>query len=121
MKFTLKENTTNYQIQRIDSSSVTVGNKTYSQNIIITPNQIITWDVINFKDLKVSHFEQLRDLQPELALLGTGDKSRFPIPKLLVPLMEAKIGLEVMNTAAACRTYTLLTTDDRNVAVALLF
>ncbi|MBE9563169.1 MAG: Mth938-like domain-containing protein [Proteobacteria bacterium] len=120
MKLSLEENATSYQIQRIDDNSITVNNKVYSQNIIIMPHQIITWDVTNFEDLQVSHFQQLHNLQPELVLLGTGNISRFPTPELLVPLIDAKIGLEVMNTIAACHTYTLLTIEGRKVAAALI-
>jgi len=122
MKLSLDENTTNsYQIQRIDADSITVNNKIYSQNIIIMPNQIVTWNIANFAELTVKHFQQLRDLQPELVLLGTGDKSRFPAQELLIPLIEAKIGLEVMNTTAACHTYSLLVIEGRKVAAALIF
>ncbi len=120
MKLSLDENTTSYQIQRIDSNSITVNNKVYSQNVIVMPNKIINWNATNFETLQVSHFQQLLDLKPELVLLGTGNISRFPTTELLVPLIEAKIGLEVMNTIAACHTYTLLRIEGRNVAAALL-
>ncbi|MDM8569042.1 Mth938-like domain-containing protein [Thiotrichales bacterium HSG1] len=121
MKLNIEENTTSYQIQRIDADSVTVNNKTYSQSIIIMPNQVITWEVTTFDELQVKHFQYLCDLQPELVLLGTGNVSRFPTPDLLSPLMDAKIGLEVMNNTAACHTYTLLTIEGRKVAAALMF
>ncbi|MDM8567415.1 Mth938-like domain-containing protein [Candidatus Halobeggiatoa sp. HSG11] len=121
MKLSLEENTNSYQIQRVDDDNVTVNNKVYSQNIIIMSHQIVTWDVANFEDLQIQHFQQLCDLQPELVLLGTGNASRFPSPELLVPLFNAKIGLEVMNITAACHTYTLLTIEGRNVATALIF
>ena len=120
MKLSLDENTTSYQIQRVDSNSITVNNKVYSQNIIVMSNKIVVWDVTNFANLQVSDFQQLCDLQPELVLLGTGNISIFPATELLVPLIEAKIGLEIMNTIAACHTYTLLRSEGRKVAAALL-
>ncbi|MCK5878050.1 MAG: Mth938-like domain-containing protein [Candidatus Marithrix sp.] len=120
MKLNIEENTTSYQIQRVDSGSITVNNKIYSENIIIMPSQVIAWDISSFEALQVKHFQYLCDLQPELILLGTGNISRFPTPDLLVPLIDAKVGLEVMNTTAACHTYTLLSIDGRKVVAALI-
>jgi uncharacterized protein len=57
---------------------------------------------------------------PEVALLGTGSRQRFPHPRLSRALNEARIGLEVMTTAAACRTYNILMAEGRKVAAALL-
>ncbi len=120
MKLSLDENITSYQIQRIDSNGITVNNKVYSQNIIVMPNKIVDWNATSFTNFQVSDFQQICDLQPELVLLGTGDISIFPDTELLVPLIEAKIGLEIMNTIAACHTYTLLRSEGRKVAAALL-
>jgi uncharacterized protein len=59
-------------------------------------------------------------LCPELLILGTGRRQRFPRAELLAPLAEAGIGWEVMDTGAACRTYNILMSEGRNVAAALL-
>ena len=62
----------------------------------------------------------MRALDPEVVLLGTGSRQRFPHPRLSRPLADARIGLEVMSTAAACRTYNILMAEGRKVAAALL-
>ncbi|MEO6431968.1 MAG: MTH938/NDUFAF3 family protein, partial [Nitrosospira sp.] len=58
--------------------------------------------------------------QPEMVLFGTGATLRFPHPTLTRTLIESRIGVEVMDTAAACRTYNILTAEGRRVAAALL-
>ncbi len=73
-----------------------------------------------FEALEIAHFEWLRQQQPEIVLLGTGPRLRFPHPSLTRPLIEARIGFEVMDTGAACRTYNLLAGEGRKVLVAIL-
>lgn len=73
-----------------------------------------------FEALEIGHFEWLRAQGAEIVLLGTGAKLRFPHPSLTRPLIEAGIGLEVMDTGAACRTYNLLASEGRKVLVAIL-
>jgi uncharacterized protein len=110
-----------YQIERIDSHNVTINNTVYSHSIIVMPKSIIDWNVERFDALNVAHFEKLCALRPEVVLLGTGQKNRFPSPDLLVPLMNEGIGVEVMDMQAACRTYMILMVEGRKVAAALLF
>jgi uncharacterized protein len=69
--------------------------------------------------MEVTTFEQLRELRSEVVLLGTGTRQRFPSPRLTRALMDARIGLEVMDTHAACRTYNILVGEGRRVAAAL--
>ncbi len=122
MKLQLELNDTNtYQIQRFDLNSVTINDKVYSHNLIIMPNYLNEWLVESFESLEARHFEQIRALNPEVVLLGTGQKIRFPSSELLRALINAGIGVEVMDTAAAIRTYLVLATEGRKVAAALLF
>lgn len=92
----------------------------HTTNLIVTPDQIEPWPVAGFAALDASDFERLRDLRTEVVLLGTGTRQRFPHPKLTRPLSDARIGLEVMDTQAACRTYNILMAESRRVAAALL-
>jgi uncharacterized protein len=121
MNLHLEVNNSKYQIQRVDSHSVTINGKIYINSLILMPEYLSDWNVENFEALKTTHFQQLCKLRPEVVLLGTGQKIRFPAPELLAPLTNAGIGTEVMDTAAASRTYTILMTEGRQVAVALLF
>lgn len=100
---------------------VMVNQMRYERSLIILPDRIIEdWPAQTFEQLAVEHFEQLLSLQPEIVLLGTGATLRFPHPSLIKILIAAKIGVEVMDTNAACRTYNILTAEGRRVAAALL-
>ena len=68
-----------------------------------------------------AHFDVLVALQPQLVIFGSGARLRFPPPRLLAGLMAARIGVETMDTAAACRTYNVLLAEGRAVVAALLF
>jgi uncharacterized protein len=88
--------------------------------VLLTPARVEPWAIASFDALAESDFERLRALNPEVALLGTGSRQRFPHPRLSRALAEARIGLEVMTTPAACRTYNILMAEGRKVAAALL-
>ncbi len=101
---------------------VMVNRQRYEHNLILLPDRIIgDWRPAGFDELTAADFEQLAELAPEIVLLGTGARLRFPRPELTRALMEARIGLEVMDVPAACRTYNILAAEDRRVAAALLF
>ena len=90
-------------------------------SLIVLPNRLIRdWPPQTFAELRIEHFAALAALSPEVVVLGTGARLRFPDPALTRPLIEARIGLEVMDTAAACRTYNILVSEGRIVAGALL-
>jgi uncharacterized protein len=88
--------------------------------LVLTPERVEPWPTASFEALAEADFERLRALDPEVVLLGTGARQRFPHPRLSRPLAEARIGLEVMNTPAACRTYNILMAEGRKVVAALL-
>ncbi len=93
----------------------------YRVSLIVLPDRLIRdWPPQTFAELQTEHFETLAALRPEVVVLGTGARLRFPDPALTRPLIEARIGLEVMDTAAACRTYNILVSEGRIVAGALL-
>jgi uncharacterized protein len=78
------------------------------------------WPVGAFEALGVEHFEQLLALNPALVIFGSGARLRFVKPALYRPLIERGIGMETMDTAAACRTYNVLASEGRAVVAALL-
>lgn len=100
---------------------LTINEQVYTGSLIVTPQQIIAdWPPVAFADLLTAHFEAIVALQPEVVILGTGTRLQFPAAALVRSLVEANIGLEVMDTRAACRTYNILMSDSRRVAAALL-
>jgi uncharacterized protein len=93
----------------------------YRDNVVVTPDRIITgWAPKGFDALAADDFATIAALQPEVALLGTGATIRFPHPRITRALTDARIGLEVMDTPAACRTFNILAAEGRKVAVAIL-
>ncbi|HEY8555261.1 MAG TPA: Mth938-like domain-containing protein [Burkholderiales bacterium] len=100
---------------------ITINEDTYTASLIITPERIIPdWPPRAFGDITEDDIAAITALEPEVVLLGTGDRLRFPAPALTRPLIEAGVGFEVMDTWAACRTYNVLMSEGRRVAAALL-
>ena len=97
-------------------------NKTpYAHAVLLSSDGAISnWSAQTFDSLVASHFAQMVDLKPELVLIGTGNRQRFPRPELLKALIEAKIGFEIMDSQAACRTYNILVGEGRQVLLALI-
>jgi uncharacterized protein len=92
-----------------------------SHSAVVTPSRLLRdWPPRAFEDLRAAHMAILVDLAPEIVLLGSGADLRWPATEVVAPLTAAGIGFEVMNTAAACRTYNILMSDGRKVAAALL-
>ena len=92
-----------------------------SYSIVIgSHGERIDWPGIGLGDVNTNHFEQLAALKPELVIFGSGSKLRFPQPGLQKALMQARIGLETMDTLAACRTYNILAGESRHVLAVLL-
>jgi uncharacterized protein len=81
---------------------------------------ITPWECPGYEQLQGVHFEPLASLKPELILFGSGDTLRFPRPEWLQSLYALRIGVETMDTAAACRTYNFLSGEGRIVLAALL-
>ena len=74
----------------------------------------------SYEDLGPEHFAQIAALKVEVVIFGSGARIRFPKPAWIAPLAAQRIGIETMDTAAACRTYNILAQEGREVAVALL-
>ena len=90
-------------------------------SVIVTAAEVKPWGAADFDHLREQDFAELAGLGAEIVLLGTGTRQRFPHPRLTAPLGAARVGLEVMDLKAACRTYNILVAEARNVALALLF
>jgi uncharacterized protein len=100
---------------------VRVGATDYRENFVLTPATIVTgWAPTGFDGLAEGDFERLLEWKPEVVLFGAGATIRFPHPRLTHALTDARIGLEVMDTPAACRTFNILAAEGRSVVAALL-
>ena len=96
------------------------GEKITHSVIVSSKGERIEWLSGRFEDLGPEHFAQLAQLDAEVVIFGSGSRIRFPKAAWLQPLLARRIGIETMDTAAACRTYNILAQEGRNVAAALL-
>jgi uncharacterized protein len=109
-------------IARHGPEGVLINGVEHTESVIVPWHGAVTaWNAAAFELLTADHFARLAALQPELVLFGSGRRIRFPAPALLRPLIDAHIGIETMDTAAACRTYNVLLAEGRSVVAALLF
>jgi uncharacterized protein len=100
---------------------VRVGADEYRENLVLTPGHVSPgFAPSGFDALKADDFAALLANSPEIVLLGTGATQRFLRPAVTAPLHDANVGLEVMDTRAACRTYNILVAEGRTVAAALI-
>jgi uncharacterized protein len=121
MKLHLASNGGNNQFTGYGEGYVAVNNQRYERSIVVAPSAIHDqWNVLGIDAIDTAQIDFLINLAPEILLLGTGARQRFPQPALLKTLMTARIGLEVMDTPAACRTYNILCAEGRNVMAAVL-
>jgi uncharacterized protein len=108
-------------ISRHEPGRVWVGNAAHAGSVVVPwVGNVLPWAAPSFEALSADHFEQIARLQPEVVLFGSGLRLRFPPAAWLRPLIERRIGIESMDTAAACRTYNVLASEQRSVVAALL-
>ena len=109
-------------IARHGPDGVIVNGQEHRRSVVVPwQGPVIDWPVARFEALSAEHFEALAALKPELVIFGSGPRIRFAKPALLRPLIDARIGVETMDTPAACRTYNVLLAEGRSVVAALLF
>jgi uncharacterized protein len=118
---TLDDNQAAYQIRAYKPGFIKVNEVTYTQSLIVSPTQIITdWNPQAMSELSKEDLQKIIPLQPTLLLIGTGETLSFPPVELYGELINQGIGVEIMDTSAACRTYNVLTAENRNVVAALI-
>ena len=100
---------------------VRIGATEYRENLVLTPETVAPgWAASGFAGLVEGDFAALLSHKPDVVLFGAGPAIRFPHPQLTRALTDARVGLEVMDTAAACRTFNILAAEGRSVVAALL-
>ena len=121
MKLHLNPSDAQYSFSGYGKGYVEVNGKRYTRSLILTPARVIEdWMAGAWETLAAEHFAPLVELRPNVVLLGSGAKMRFPHPSLTRALIDARIGVEVMDTQAACRTYNILVGEGRSVAAAVM-
>ena len=108
-------------ITRHDGDALWVGNTRFAHSLLVPwQGLVLPWAPARPEDLREADFEALLALQPELVIFGSGPRHRFVSPALMRALIARRIGVETMDTAAACRTYNVLVTEGRSAVAALL-
>lgn len=93
----------------------------FDHSLIVLPEVApVSWAVMAFDDLRAEDFEAIEAQAPDLLILGTGSRQRFVSPRLISGLISRRIGVECMDNQAACRTYNILMTEGRKVALAVI-
>ena len=100
---------------------IRVGPHVIRRSVILSPKQIIfDWPVSSISNLSIEDLAPALKLEPEIVLLGTGMRLAFPAGEIQAGILSRGVGFEVMDTAAACRTFNILLAEDRSVVAALI-
>ncbi len=117
----LDENRAVYQIKAYKPGYIQVNEKVFTHSIVISAEKLVTdWQPQSITELTSQHLDVIAAMQPTILLLGTGTSLQFPDITLYGHLINQNIGVEIMDTSAACRTYNALTAENRNVVAALI-
>ncbi len=104
-----------------DPGSIAVNGRVLTRSLLLLPDHLDdTWGPDAYEALAAEHLAQLAAFSRDVLLLGTGLRQRFPPPQLLRPLIDSGRGFEIMDTAAACRTFNILVAEGRIVLAALI-
>ncbi len=121
MDLTLEKPGDHLFIRSVSAQGIQVVNEFYNSSIIVSANRIIPdWPVKSIEDISERQLEKVLELQPEVVLIGTGARQVFLPPRQMMFFYSRNIGVEVMTTAAACRTFNVLVSESRNAVAALI-
>jgi uncharacterized protein len=121
MKMSLDGAEGTYRIQGYADGEIRINDVRYNRSLLVTPDTLVTeWGPASVEAARTSDFAAVHELDPEVILLGTGIHQTFPSRELMLSVMETGVGLEVMDTASACRTYNVLMSEGRRVVAALI-
>jgi uncharacterized protein len=120
VQFTLEPPSQANLIRGYSDRELRIGQLRVTRSCIVTATQLITeWPPLSFGELAPEHLDMIFALEPELVLLGTGTTQRFASMALRGAFVRRRVGLEVMELGAACRTFNVLVQEERRVAAAL--
>ena len=121
LKFTEEFPDGSYVINSYSENRIVINSVAYTVSLVITPHALITdWPPASMSELKGAHFEAMLEYDPEVIILGTGLKLVFPNPDITAAVINRNIGLEIMDTGAACRTNEVLASENRIVVAGLI-
>jgi len=108
-------------IRSFTDSTIEVNNKAYSNSLVVSNNLLIDdWGIKHIDEMSLKNWQDLLQHKPEVILMGTGKSLVFPHPSSYAPAIEQGIGVEFMDSGAACRTYNVLVSEDRFVIAGII-
>ena len=121
MKFAQDSQDEGYVITAYGENTVSINGKAFRQSLIITKTELNeNWQPGAVELLQAEHIDQILAFNPELIIIGTGDKLTFPAVEVYSGIIEHGIGVDFMDTRAACRTYNILMSEGRHVVAGLI-
>ena len=113
--------TSRYRISSYSDDSVSINEVEYHQSLLLSAQQMLCpWPVNSIQDLNQQSLEPILQMNPDVVLLGTGQRQQFPPAQIFALFGERGIGLEVMDNGALCRTFNILVAEDREVVAAVI-
>ena len=109
-----------FAIESYQAGEILVNGQCYRHSVIITPHSCTPWEIEDIAELQSEHLDFIAEKNPDILLLGTGETQVFPPMQLYGELISLGIGVEIMHSAAAARTYNLLLDEERDVIAAII-
>lgn len=110
-----------YVIRAYSQNAITVNNREYQSSLLLANHTLQPdWPVQHIEQITPQHWQQILELQPQVIIIGTGDRIQFPHPSTYATVIEQGIGVEFMDSMAACRTYNILLSEDRSVVAGII-
>jgi uncharacterized protein len=108
-------------IRSVTEEGIWVADQCYADALLLSADQLVSdWPVQHLDELRANHLGSIFRLKPDLVLLGTGSQQHFPAPEIMMEFYQRGVGIEIMGTAPACRTFNVLVAESRRVVAALL-
>lgn len=121
MQLTLENPDFRYLLRGVSADGVLVNDKTLNRSFILTPHELLeNWRPASSQELIAEDMQALLDLNPVLVILGTGTRQQFPAAAVMAVCLTRGIGIEVMDNAAAARTFNVLATEGRKVVAGFI-
>lgn len=120
MKFALDDQHDGMAIDSYSQSEIRIGGRAFASSLLIGPEKLAEGLPSELGELESEHFDSLLDQQVQVVVLGTGERQIFPPASLYAQVLRAGIGVEVMSTPSACRTYNILLAEGRRVGALLI-
>ena len=121
MKLSEDYNAGTYMINGYDSEGIIINQRSYSSSLIVSNHRLIEdWPMRDISELSADYLAPILELNPEVILIGTGSNLIFPPPSSYARVIESGLGIEFMDSVAACRTYNILLSEDRSVVAGII-